>query len=162
MCYTAKPCIRWTSRALMQSAAPFSLIGGAAHFIFSALLPRSSSGQDAALSRLKQEFDSPTGRQSSPSSMDNISGPRAGKNKRCDSASCRAETESCRGSLRMRAASQRSLPGLHSFWHLQKGRFGVSQKRPHLASGAANLMPKSFNIMDHYERMPQYVVVSQA
>ena len=30
--------------------------------MFSALLPRSSSGQDAALSRLKQEFDSPTGR----------------------------------------------------------------------------------------------------
>ena len=47
----------------MQSTAPFSLLGGAAHFIFSALLPRSSSGQDAALSRLKQEFDSPTGRQ---------------------------------------------------------------------------------------------------
>ena len=46
----------------MQSTAPFSLIGGAAHFMFSALLPRSSSGQDAALSRLKQEFDSPTGR----------------------------------------------------------------------------------------------------
>lgn len=50
----------------MQSAAPFSLIGGTAHFILSALLPRSSSGQDAALSRLKQEFDSPTGRHRTP------------------------------------------------------------------------------------------------
>ena len=33
--------------------------------MFANRLPRSSSGQDAALSRLKQEFDSPTGRQKS-------------------------------------------------------------------------------------------------
>ena len=41
------------------------MIAGLSRIMFANRLPRSSSGQDAALSRLKQEFDSPTGRQKS-------------------------------------------------------------------------------------------------
>ena len=63
VCDIAIRCIRLVFAGLSLPVAPFCLIGGAAHFMVLAPSPRSSSGQDAALSRLKQEFDSPTGRQ---------------------------------------------------------------------------------------------------